>query len=520
MLRYLTLIFVLVFGWENVQAAPSYAPDEIVVQYGNNSMIEDVQHARALYGVTSVEVIIPNVLEIWTGLSFPRQAVNPDLTTANLLDIVDLLVHLNENSDGNNGGSQSSRARVNDSDLQYYFDAVPLQDIPTGPLGPPIDCPTENHRIIGTPDLNSSNVTTIVMLDQLMTAHNYFPNITSTIPIVMDNNGTHGNKVASVIKHTLDAAGMNDSDYEFISYGVFFDDGTASYANLLRALIHLCESGVSDAVLNLSASAEIIASEESQTILRNYLAPRLVVQNLILVTSVGNNGAYSDFIYPASTMMSNQISVAGSMNCFASPWSNTNRNHEQFSIVAEAEQLLTYDGANYYLSDGTSYATPLVTAAIAQVHSQYTTFNAALICDKILSKADQVSAFYPVVQYGRVLNVTEATAPSLWGVQTDQTLTDNAISSPSVESKLPQSAVVITPNPVVDQFTITWPDYANDQAVNAVLYSLEGRVVAEKTWASARTLNWQLPPHLPPGSYLLSVGSATVSPTTQLLIKH
>ena len=493
MLRKMLTCALLTLGVFSLSAQASYLTDELVIEFEPNTVLVDKVATRTAFGVTNIDPIGPD-METWRGLTFPRTVVINGVTL--VFNSVEEIVGYIDN---NNGGSESNRANINHGDLQYIFTADPSPGTATSQTDPLPNCPTESSRIVGTPDLTSSNVTRIILFDQLVTATRHFENLQAGARIVQDNQGTHGNSTTSAAVHTMEAAGMDVLDYELVTYGVFFDDGTATYSNILKAFQQLELDGEQDAIINMSASAEFVNVENGRLILQSFVDPLLTQNNLLLVTSVGNDGLSTADVLPACADIANQISVAGSMNCFATPWTGTNSNDRMFTIAAEAEEVLTYDGTNYYLSDGTSFAAPLVTAVAAQVHSQMTTFDAALIKEQILFTADVVEPFVSVVKDGLVINATAATStvsPLQQGPGSQTTVP--AIGNAATDME----AIQIGPNPFSDYLQINGVSGV-EQEFTLQLFNASGVLISQERRNLLESNTWNLSSELPAGSYFV-----------------
>ena len=502
---YLSSIFVFLslafhptlFG----QGVTDYTSNEFVVIYDQATLDGDRTVLRNFYGITSYHPILNGAAEIWQNIHFPIVTDSLDI----LFNIEDLELDINNSS----LGDTDPRARVSDGDFQYMVD-IEQAAIPYSPMGGTTQvlpfCDNEG-RIMGTlgdPDRPQN----IIIIDQLLD----MPGLngrTNTIEVVTDHpGGDHANRVTWVIDQILGDLGATDVTFHNIA--AFDATGSARYTDLLIAFDAIQEAGLTDAILNFSANLSFATRDLTEG---NYLSKLvneiLETQNILMISSAGNDGSSDENVFPGCVGLTNEISVAGSDGCFVHTWSNSNSNPNHYDIVAEANDVLTFDGYTWALAAGTSFSAPLVTAAAAQVNSHTTFFSPRFITNKILRYADENSEFFGTVESGRILNATSSTN---WAQPLTNWETDNQAPGEAAHPAAP-GTIRVYPNPVVDMLQIELPAGEYSDPLQVQIQNLNQQVVGTYDWLPGAPLMLD---QLPAGYYILEIRSATHQWVTRL----
>lgn len=182
---------------------------------------------------------------------------------------------------------------------------------------------------------------------------------------------------------------------------------TASRAARAIDLVRqLKESGVADIrVVNLSWGTH----HDSRTVEEALV--RLAAQDVVIVTSSGNDGADSDStpVFPAGySRVPTLINVAGTGND-GNIARSSNRGRQSVHLAAPSISIrTTAPGQSYDSPFGTSMAAALVTGAVALVSSQCRELSALELKALILETAERRPSLASHVAEGRFLNVLAA----------------------------------------------------------------------------------------------------------------
>ena len=374
----------------------------------------------------------------------------------------------------NNGtsGQTDERAQIDGGDYNYHISLPPNGAFNYGGSGDFIlpYCPSSSYRLIGTTDNSITREIPVVILDQTLGGN-------------AGEATTHADRVVSVIDNT---AGINAlAQYRLISQPIFDNYGTSNYVDIILAFKWLVDNQITDGIINMSASMPVYEDDFSSPIL-NYMNDILETNNLLLVSSAGNDGLTDGTtIFPGSGFFANEITVAGTENCFTDSWSNTNANRELFEIAAEAKDVLLplshppsghhhHQQQAFGLVDGTSFGTPMVTGALIQLATHYATFDAQTLKTRLLDRADQVPALNTTVELGRVLNTTSATdfTQQMVGGSPNNPPTD------STEFELANTAVnelMAYPNPFRQSLNVQIPAQVQGTAATLTIRDQLGR---------------------------------------------
>ncbi|MEL7428312.1 MAG: S8 family serine peptidase, partial [Bacteroidota bacterium] len=301
---------------------------------------------------------------------------------------------------------------------------------------------SHNSRLIGIDQSGAwgQDRIKVVIIDQPISGIDHAPLYSTPDEI----GGAHGNKVYSVINNLLTQAGL--TEVEYISLVLFDDQGQSSLASLTGAfsfIKHRFDIGIWDinhdrVLVNLSANVafpdeidlrEVISggiSEQWEECLGDGVTPGNYP--VMLINSAGNHSGTSASIFPAAWGFTSEISVAGTENCFSTPWENTNHDPIEYEIAAEAESVLTEDDGLYYISNGTSFSSAEVTAVAAQIALNRIGENIHQIQGHVLNAVDHVPALASTVEYGRVVNIEN----HFWHAQGGKLFTQVLDESPSL----------------------------------------------------------------------------------------
>lgn len=483
----------------------SYVPGEVLILFESGLTSTEKQATRDYYQVIDFTTIAGRV-ELWT-IPLPM-TIDDNGTPVTLQNEFDFLnfIHNNtggsqNNGNGNSGNSSqaTNRGHVNGGDYNYVIeDSNPLTGPPVVYNDPLLACTTSNPNLYGTTGTNT-NLPTIVLIDQAMTMETanlqvYFTSTTPQYPLGV---ATHGDKMAFLINEINTTNGLSP---EIINLVIFDETGQATYADFLRALYWLEENNYSNLIINLSASAQLDEIGLNSQAVLNYINESLITTNSILVTSAGNDGQgeHETAILPGGAIMSNEITVAGTRDCFTTGWGDSNRNPARFEIAAEAHEILApYSSTGWMVSSGTSFSTCQVTAALTQIAS-HNISDAGLMRQRLLSTATQVSALDDYCQDGRVLNATAATSLGS-GTNLGLTAQNNDSSSQlntgsSVNNFLvtDELSIQVSPNPTQDEFTLRWNSATTSPAILEVYNELGQRLSRQELGSHSQNTSLSL----------------------------
>ncbi len=508
--------------------AQSYSSSEFIVRYTSSASPINQQVLRDLYGISEYSTInSDNRLELWANINFPiTYTENGESSIIN--NVEELLWHINIQN-GEQGNS-TARSNVQDGDLQmllFIGDGGLLYS--NGTFDPLPNCDdSHNNRLIGQDQSVNSNQERI----KVIIADQYIPGMT-TINLFNDSTvlgGTHGLKVFSVIENILTQTGATGVEYlnlvTFENTGQSTSDILLKLAGYLEDQFESGDWGPEDRVI-VNFSANLITTTGhlaggSSTLKQEWAeifgttagsSPIIPFDNITLVSAAGNQGFDSRRnVFPGEIALATEISVAGTEQCFTQPWQGTNSNPEFYEIATEAVDILTNDGSNYYLSTGTSFAAPQVTAALAQLAIANPNSSMVEIKSLLLSNADIVPALNTTVENGQVLNLSNYFSQSeadggTRRIETDPTLTHLTLQT--------------SPNPF-SQVSMVTMEVPVGVSAQVSLYNSVGQLVAEEHIPNQQELTelqWYTPANLPAGTYFLQV-QAGKDIQQQMIIKQ
>ncbi|MCB0637601.1 MAG: S8 family serine peptidase, partial [Lewinella sp.] len=325
-------------------ADKNYPENQLLVAYLPGTTTEEKQAVRGFYSITDVEEV-NNELELWYEISFPievQEEQNGAPHTVTLYDVEELLANLDvqNNSTSNH---DDARAQVNSGDFNYELNLLEINpSYYSGPMQILPDCREDAHRFSGPAGPFSSGEISVVVMDQAFNFMN--ATMTGNIRVIDGPLGggnislaSHADQIGFIIQQSLATANL---DVTFFNVAIFDPSGESSYADLIQGFKWLKDNSIQNCVINLSASMTVESSVFSQPIW-NYIDNIITNQNLLLVSSAGNDGYGDDtIVLPGCAGMPHEITVAGTSACFSAPWSLSNSNTVSFEIAAEAEQVL------------------------------------------------------------------------------------------------------------------------------------------------------------------------------------
>lgn len=493
--------------------AQSYLPDEFIIEYKETASAADQQAVRDLYGITN-HIRIAEGVEIWRDIDFPV-SITENGSTTTINNVGDLLEYIIEIQNGN-AGNTNANANINNGDPNYILQLPDDDLIYDGNAFDPLpfcDNSLNQHLIGPSMSENNSVATKVIIIDQQINS----PMI-NHVPInhieFLQVGGLHGNRVFSVIDNQLQQLGIPARYYGVTLFDVF---GQAEYGLLLLTLNQLLShDDLSNSILNFSANL-VALQADTDLLLWDVWDDLLTEQNILLVSSAGNQGMNSDNIYPGCAGWANEITVAGTEGCFDRPWSSSNSNPQYFEIATEASEVLTYDGDNYWVSFGTSFSSALVTGAAAQIAARCQSFDPQHIKSALLDHADVNPNLMGLVNGGKLLNVTASinNMPSCNG-------SPPPFGNPRLigdeESKL---SLQTSPNPF-SQVCMLTIDVPIGISAQVSLYNSVGQLVAEEHIPNQQeltVLEWYTPQNLSAGTYFLQV-QAGEAIQQQMIIKQ
>ena len=229
----------------------------------------------------------------------------------------------------------------------------------------------------------------------------------------------HGTFIAGIIAARSD-------DY----FGI---EGVSKTSRLVSLRVHLmdadyneqyeCSEGVAQIINAINyASVNNIKLLNASFIIPNYCAAlKLSIENYsgLIVCCAGNYGTNNDTIqyYPASFDLDNVISV-GATDINDEKWESSNYGKTSVDLfapgvniisVGHMGQQLTDEGfENYYISLGTSFATPYVVGVAAMIWSRYPNLTAGEVKERILLNVDVIPGLENYCLTGGRLNAYKA----------------------------------------------------------------------------------------------------------------
>ena len=505
----------------------SFTEDELIIEYESETNPADQYAVRSLYGITDF-IEINEGVELWRNIPFPITFTEGghNIEINDIEQLQDYIIEVQ-----NNGQSTTTTANINNGTFNFtaqLIDSGTISD--DGTFDPLPYCPDiHNNRLIGINQSNSllQNRIKIVIIDQAVSEINNVTLASSPLNI----GGNHGNKVYSTINNILTQAGITDVDY--YSLVLFDDQGQSSIASLTEAFFYFerqfatgeWNAETDRIIVNLSANVVFPNETNLPDQIGSLSSPwetcigakeGLGHWPIILVNSAGNQSSNSNSIFPAAFGFTSEISVAGTENCFSEPWENTNHNPVGYEIAAEAESVLTEDNGLYYLSDGTSYSSAIMTAVAAQIALNRITDDIGTIREYILNAVDHVPALNGTVQDGRVVNIENH--PWYFDTNTGGSSPGQFLQSADTSSPL---SLQTTPNPFSQNARISIGVPVGEDA-EVSLYNSIGQMVHQEripNQQELKELEWITPNHLPKGTYFVRV-QAGDQQAQQMIVKQ
>ena len=522
----LTLLPIFTIHSQNI------APNEFIVSYIETITEDDMSSVRALYNIDQYTRLSEGI-ELWQNISFPITVQEGGVTTT-INDVISLQEYII--SVQQNGNDTQTTANINNGDpnLRLFLDnnGALYDDGNFDPL--PLCDDIYNNQLIGIDQstVTNQNSIKIIIADQLI------PDIPSSS--IIDNpeilGGTHGIKVHSVINNILTQAGI--TNVEYINLVLFDNNGRSTSALLVKLgqyILEQLESGnwsPSDKIIiNFSANlitgnSQIAGSAVNLKELWGRLlgstvgnSPYIPYDNVLLVSAAGNQNIESQRnVFPGEVAFAAEITVAGTEQCFERAWTNTNSSSTYYEIATESENILTNDGDNFFLSNGTSFAAPQITSAIVQLALDNPELSLLEVKDLVLQYADSVPALMSTVQNGKVLNIgnyfgINGNSNNHGGEYGEKTLNNKPSSSPL--------SLQTTPNPFSQNARISIGVPVGEDA-EVSLYNSIGQMVHQEripNQQELKELEWITPNHLPKGTYFVRV-QAGDQQAQQMIVKQ
>lgn len=339
----------------------SYLPNQILVQTNNLSPFE-LDNLTAGLGVsTSIIADLPGLqIEQWV-FNLPVDFKMDDGSTAHLTSTIDVL------------GLVNNQVVSNDNAGLNYLVTNPLPNLLANySLSSYDPLPYCNENLVIPPGNNPVSIAVIdgginreesIFSDRVHDSEHY--NITTGNNDVYPAN-YHGTLIISIIDQILGVAGMNAASISM--YQVFDANGTAALGDVIKA--------VNLAILNQVDVIQMAIGyhplPEDQSLLLKTLLNHPYAQNILTSISAGNeqtnlnNTAY----YPAAFEMQRTAYVVGATNCDTEFAAFSNYSPQSVMIAAPGVNVLgALPGGQFFLSEGTSQASALVTAGMAQLLS-------------------------------------------------------------------------------------------------------------------------------------------------------
>ena len=480
--------------------AQNFVADEFIVEYVAGTTNTQQQAVRDLFGITT-STDIGEDIELWEDIAFPLSVTEDGETT--IIDDVEGLLHYISIQGDEEG--ENTLAIINNGDPNYLISLIDDGIGMNETFDPLPFCDDQiNTRIIGPPlsEGEQQNVVKVIIVDQKVDSDNDFIHFAADLGNDFNSGGNHGNEVYSVIKNQLNQAGIED--VIFYNVELFDYEGTSTYNRLLETFDLLNSGPVSSLLQNsiMNFSANMIISEEAESLILWQMWKHLItVNNMLLISSAGNQGLTFENIFPAGANWLNELSVAGTQDCFYKQWAYTNSNPVDFDIAAEAENVTVFDGQNFKLANGTSFSSAFVTGAAAQLAARCPTFDPIAIKNALLYHAEINPYMVNVVNQGRTLDVSS----SIIGWNNCRNTGIQGLEEvPLITTPL---TLTTTPNPfsTTALVTIELPE-AGDVTIS--MYNMIGQRVHEEFISNQQEmleLEWPTPARLTPGTYLLRV---------------
>ncbi|MFK8162387.1 MAG: S8 family serine peptidase [Lewinella sp.] len=225
-------------------------------------------------------------------------------------------------------------------------------------------------------------------------------------------------------------------------------------------------------------------------------------QNIIVIASAGNKGRNIDVTpqYPAAEDGLHNLVTVGALNCGSNtraPFSNFGANH--VDLFAPGASIKVLDDSYCYIGvNGTSFSCPIVAAKAAFHVTAQSTYNDDDVLCLLRSQAiPMAGSTYGIVSSN--VAVTRACSVKPPGDDDFEKRASRSLST------------TISPNPFVDQLTISTPSASSKEQSIITLLDGQGReVLRQAANSSSTTLNLQ---ELKRGVYWLNITSASGSET-------
>ena len=353
-------------------------------------------------------------------------------------------------------------------------------------------------------------------------------------PVALDDNG-HGTAVAGIIAGLSDRANLKPNNLELYIIKCFDQHGNATMFNLTQAM-RIAKSLQLD-VLNLSWSYLTVNEDEHTNALERVIEAYANTDNGIIVAGAGNAQADLDVHHyaPASMPnMNNLITVAGTVGedrgCHGGMAMFSNFG-EPTEIAAPAASI-SAPGLNGFWTlnaSGTSFAAPIVTAAVIQTWMVHDGGSLNLnpgdthpVAQQVISTATYVPMLDANGIGGAVNFQVACQGPGLMSLQSggdqDGEAGFGTISINSGPSARAGEGYQVTPNPFHHSLTISF-DRNSDSPAYIELLTLQGAKVSEVYLNQPLgTNNINVPADLPVGPYLLRVRQEG-KVSTQMVVK-
>lgn len=359
----------------------------------------------------------------------------------------------------------------------------------------------------------------------IMIAEGYDP----ANPIAPDDNG-HGTAVAGIIAGLSDRANLSSTNLQLYIIKCFDDQGNASMFNLLQAIrvAKLLELDV----LNLSWSYLTVKEDEFTIALEYALDAYSKEESGIIVAGAGNDSTdltiepyapasldYIDNLITVGGVVGEDRFCNGSLAMFSNSGSPVDIAAPGASITAPG-----LDGYWALNASGTSFATPIVTAAVIQswlANPQLTDFVVPGTVHPIVEKVQNTATYVPNLDYNGIEGAVNFTAACddqgvLYrqaGARADELLPPKHLA----EAK---GNMEVLPNPF-DQYLSIALLGASDQLVVAELFTMQGeRVMVQPLQAmSTGHASLNVPATLPSGPYLLRLSQNGVV-SSKIVVKN
>ena len=172
-----------------------------------------------------------------------------------------------------------------------------------------------------------------------------------------DGHGTHVAGTIAAVNNDFGVVGVTPGTVNLYIVRVFADDGDWAYASTLIDAANRCASAGAN-IISMSLGGNYPSLPERQAF------DSLYAQGILSIASAGNDGN-TEFSYPASYPSVMSVAAIDSNKAVAS----FSQRNSQVDIAAPGVDVLSTVGSSYESYDGTSMATPHVSAVAALVWS-------------------------------------------------------------------------------------------------------------------------------------------------------